>query len=161
VITKPFSSHLGKAGHLATMGEFLYLGYNVSIPYVDTGDDIFVFDNRRQFYRVQVKTAEPAKTGSTRTGQYLISRVQLQTAEPVELYYSLGMRKPGGFDLVLISRAELEQKRYTFEKTAKTKAKTDNLNLTLTFENGTVSGWGQSFSECLNNFSRHFPTQTK
>lgn len=161
MITKPFLSHLGKAGHLETMGEFLYLGYNVSIPYVDTGDDIFVFDNQRRFYRIQVKTAAPENPGAKRVGQFLIPKTQLHSIEPVELYYVFAMRNAHYFDFVVISRPDLEQKRYTFEKTAKKKAKTDSLNLTLTFGTGSVSGWGQSFSEYLQNFSRYFPAQTK
>ena len=31
-------SHLGKAGQLAAMAEFLLRGYNVAIPEVDVGD---------------------------------------------------------------------------------------------------------------------------
>lgn len=161
MITKPFLSHLGKAGHLETMGEFLYLGYNVSIPYVDTGDDIFVFDNKRRFYRIQVKTAEPENPGPKRVGQYLLPRTQLHSIEPVELYYVFGMRNAHYFDFVVISRPDLEQKRYAFEKKSTKEAKTDKLNLTLTFESGGVSGWGLSFSENLQGFSRYFPPQTK
>jgi hypothetical protein len=35
-------SHIGKAGHLAAMAEFLLRGYDVAQPEVDVGDDIFV-----------------------------------------------------------------------------------------------------------------------
>ena len=35
------TSHIGKAGHLAAMAEFLLRGYNVAMPEVDVGDDIF------------------------------------------------------------------------------------------------------------------------
>ena len=33
--------YLGKAGHLTVMSEFLMRGWNVAIPEVDIGDDIF------------------------------------------------------------------------------------------------------------------------
>jgi hypothetical protein len=38
-------SHIGKAGHLAAMAEFLLRGYNVAQPEVDIGDDIFVVND--------------------------------------------------------------------------------------------------------------------
>src|SRR3954469_7536587 len=51
------TSHLGKAGHHAVMAEFLLRGWNVAIPEVDVGDDIFVVnDNADRVIRVQVKT---------------------------------------------------------------------------------------------------------
>jgi hypothetical protein len=39
-------SHYGMAGHLAAMSEFVLRGYNVAIPMVDVGDDVFVVDDR-------------------------------------------------------------------------------------------------------------------
>ena len=38
----PSLQHIGKAGHLAVMAEFANRGYNVAIPEIDIGDDIFV-----------------------------------------------------------------------------------------------------------------------
>jgi hypothetical protein len=37
----PGSGYVGKAGQLAVMGEFLLRGYNVAMPEVDVGDEIF------------------------------------------------------------------------------------------------------------------------
>lgn len=43
------------------MSEFLWRGYNVAIPEVDRGDDIFVVhDDDGTLHRVQVKTATGA-----------------------------------------------------------------------------------------------------
>ena len=39
---KNYHLYLGKAGHMAVMSEFLTRGWNVAIPEVDIGDDIFV-----------------------------------------------------------------------------------------------------------------------
>jgi hypothetical protein len=41
-VTKKFNQYRGKAGHLYIMSEFLMLVWNVAIPEVDIGDDIFV-----------------------------------------------------------------------------------------------------------------------
>lgn len=50
--------YLGKAGHLNVMSEFLTRGWNVAIPEVDIGDDIFVVqDDNGTLRRVQVKTS--------------------------------------------------------------------------------------------------------
>ena len=42
----PGKNYVGKGGHLAVMGEFLLRGYNVAMPEVDVGDDIFVVHDR-------------------------------------------------------------------------------------------------------------------
>ena len=36
------SAYVGKAGQLAVMAEYLMRGYNVAMPEVDEGDDVFV-----------------------------------------------------------------------------------------------------------------------
>jgi len=41
-MSKKFNLYLGRAGQLAVMSEFLTRGWNVAIPEVDIGDDIFV-----------------------------------------------------------------------------------------------------------------------
>ena len=38
----PGSCYVGKAGHLAVMGELALRGYNVAMPEMDIGDDLFV-----------------------------------------------------------------------------------------------------------------------
>ena len=51
------TSHLGRAGQFAAMAEILARGWNVAIPEVDTGDDVFVAqDDGARLTRVQLKT---------------------------------------------------------------------------------------------------------
>ena len=51
---KNYHLYLGKAGHLTVMSEFLTRGWNVAIPEVDIGDDIFVVqDDNGTLRRVQ------------------------------------------------------------------------------------------------------------
>jgi hypothetical protein len=69
-VTKKFNQFLGKAGHLFMMSEFLMLGWNVAVPEVDIGDDIFVVqDDNGTLRRVQVKTStgRTQKQGLQRT----------------------------------------------------------------------------------------------
>lgn len=52
--------YLGRAGQMAVMAEFLVRGYNVAIPEVDIGDDIFVVrDDDGEYSRIQVKSHQP------------------------------------------------------------------------------------------------------
>lgn len=49
--------YLGKAGQFAVMAECLMRGFNVAIPEVDIGDDLFVVNDQSGNYRrIQVKT---------------------------------------------------------------------------------------------------------
>ncbi|MFN9622301.1 MAG: hypothetical protein ACK587_05640 [Cyanobacteriota bacterium] len=41
----PGSQYVGKAGHLAVMGELSLRGYNVALPEIDKGDDIFAVND--------------------------------------------------------------------------------------------------------------------
>jgi hypothetical protein len=64
----PVKSNLyhGPAGEHAVMSELLWRGWNVAIPQVDVGDDIFVVeDEQGTFYRVQVKTATAERIQAT------------------------------------------------------------------------------------------------
>lgn len=59
------SLYTGRSGQLAVMAEFLFRGYNVAIPEVDVGDDIFVVkDSNGEYARIQVKTAIATKTSN-------------------------------------------------------------------------------------------------
>jgi hypothetical protein len=56
------SHYTGKAGQFAVMSELARRGYNVSIPEIDIGYDVFVLnDASGQLSRVQVKTATGKK----------------------------------------------------------------------------------------------------
>jgi len=66
----PSGHYVGKAGQLAVMAELAWRGYNVAIPEIDIGDDIFARDDRSgSLSRVQVKTATGKKL-KRREGAY-------------------------------------------------------------------------------------------
>lgn len=59
-MAKKKTQYVGKAGHLAVMGEFALRGYNVAMPEIDHGDDVFVtLPDDGRLWRIQVKTATP------------------------------------------------------------------------------------------------------
>lgn len=54
----PSTHYTGKAGQFAVMAELARRGYNVSIPEIDRGDDVFVLnDTTGHVDRIQVKTS--------------------------------------------------------------------------------------------------------
>ncbi len=70
------------------MSEFLMRGWNVAIPEVDVGDDIFVVqDNNGTLRRVQVKTATSTVHQSTFSGQFQIPIKQLKNITTIPVHY--------------------------------------------------------------------------
>jgi hypothetical protein len=101
-------SYVGKAGHLATMGEFLIRGYNAAMPEVDLGDDIFVVRDRTgRLWRVQVKTAIGLRKGYGFLGQFAINLNQLTTPRAPDLHYVLALRKGTQWEFVILTRSRL------------------------------------------------------
>lgn len=86
--------YLGKAGQLAVMAEIAVRNYNVAIPEIDVGDDIFVVgDASGRLWRVQVKTARATvhRDGTLRA-QFSVSRRQMERQYVPELHYSFVIR---------------------------------------------------------------------
>jgi len=87
-LTKKFNQYLGKAGHLAIMSEFLMRGWNVAIPEVDVGDDIFVVqDENGTLRRVQVKTSTSKVRKTGFSAQFQIPFKQLKNISNVPVHY--------------------------------------------------------------------------
>src|SRR5262245_15880604 len=86
-------SHLGMAGHYAAMAEFLYRGYNVAVPAVDIGDDVYVVeDTEGTMWRLQIKTSDLLGPKTS----YQLSRKQLRDAKPNELFFMFMRRADAG-----------------------------------------------------------------
>ena len=155
-------SHLGKAGQLAAMAELLLRGYNVAIPEVDVGDDIFVVDDRiGDLSRIQVKTARTRRGASYGrvSAQFKLSRHQLENARPVDLTYVFVLRRFGIWSFYVVSRAALNEMRAVFEASraargiARARPGGDAVQLRLTVSAEDVLGWGASFRRYLNDWS--------
>jgi uncharacterized protein YuzE len=70
-MSKKTNLYIGKAGQFAAMSEFLMRGWNVAVPEVDIGDDIFVVrDENGEFVRVQVKTATAQARSKSFSAQF-------------------------------------------------------------------------------------------
>lgn len=146
------SSYFGRAGHLFVMSEFLLRGWNVAIPEVDQGDDIFVVKHRDgTFRRVQVKSAKARIVRKTSTAQFSISRSALFPEVSV-LYFAFVVRQPGVWShLFIIDSFELQQVLFY-----ETPPGPGMVNLTLPISPERVVCRNQNFSPYLNQF-RDFP----
>jgi len=102
--------YTGKSGQLAVMAEFVSRGYNVAVPEVDIGDDIFVVrDKDGDLSRVQVKTAtakELQNGGYSAT--FKVSLRQLEAPHTPEMNYVLVVRHQERWtEFLVIGREDL------------------------------------------------------
>ena len=85
---KNYNLYLGRAGHLTVMSEFLIRGWNVAIPEVDIGDDIFVVqDENGTLQRVQVKTSASTERANSFSGQFNIPLSQLKNLSDILIHF--------------------------------------------------------------------------
>ncbi len=89
--------YIGKSGQLAAMSEFLWRGWNVAIPEVDEGDDIFVVQHTSgDLYRVQVKTATAREHSGAMEGQFSVAKRQITVPRIPELHFVFCFRLASG-----------------------------------------------------------------
>jgi len=93
--------YVGKAGQCAVMAELALRGYNVSIPEIDVGDDIFVLnDASGRLFRIQVKTATGKKLklnkGAYRC-QFSLKRSHVKNSGKTGSHYVLVARCGGAW----------------------------------------------------------------
>ena len=131
------SLYLGKAGERYVMSEFLARGWNVAMPDVDIGDDIFVVgDNLGIFQRIQVKTAQAKIRDNSYSVQFNLSVKSLQSLIGENLHFVFVVRKGDMWTDMLIIKAEILQDLYD-NKRIGTVVK-DNLVLYFSFQEKSV-----------------------
>ncbi len=154
------------AGHYAAMSEFLYRGYNVAVPAVDIGDDVYVVEDQvGTMWRLQVKTSDAL---DVRVGTYQLSRRQLREIKANELFFMFTIRWAGRWRFILIPRDKLADIRDAFEQADRSRrrgrppatdadAKTDALALRIEWSDADAIGWGVSFARYLDQWPDTFP----
>ena len=106
-MSKKFNQYLGKAGHLTVMSEFLLLGWNVAIPEVDIGDDIFVVqDENGTLRKVQVKTSVSTIRNKSFSGQFSLSVKNLRNISNILVHYIFIVRNQNEWSKPLIIRQD-------------------------------------------------------
>ena len=104
----PGTQYVGKAGHLALMGEFCLRGYNASMPEIDKGDDVFVVnDATGAMWRLQVKTATGRQQQHSRAYQFRVRETAIQRPQTPELHFAFVMRKDPVWHFLLMDRSVL------------------------------------------------------
>jgi hypothetical protein len=159
-------SHLGMAGHHAAMSEFLYRGYNVAVPAVDVGDDVYIVEDRQgTMWRLQVKTSDHPG-GASRTFQ--LSRRQLREEKANELFFMFLARRDRRWHFILIDRKRLAAIRREFERADRfgipgrkprtdTEAKADAITFRIAWRDADAFGWGASLTAYLDRWPELFP----
>lgn len=143
--------YFGKAGHLFVMSEFLLRGWNVAIPEVDVGDDIFVVkDFNGELVRVQVKTSKAIylKNGGY-TAQFKLSLKQLRDSIK-EVSYVFVVRETNNWNLPTIIDQQILLELY--ENHSLGSKYKDNLTLRLNFKNEKVTNKKIDLTQYQNNF---------
>ncbi len=166
------TTHFGRAGEYFAMSELLLRGWNVAVPVVDVGDDVFVIDDRdKATRRVQVKTAEPANANDPALPSagplrfvFSLSRKQLRFPHEIELFYMLMMRIATRWRFLVIPRKDLLEIRYAYLENARTRlgpgqrpladgnATTDSLRLDVEMNGDEATGWNTSLSKYLDQW---------
>lgn len=151
-MTKKFNQYLGKAGHLAVMSEFLMLGWNVAIPEVDIGDDIFVVqDNNGTLRRVQVKTSTSTTRQSGFSGQFNVSIKNLRNVTNIFVHYVFIVRYDDEWTKPIVIRQD-----YLIDLIDNYNVGSEhegNITLYFSYTNSKVECSGQDFTKYVRDFS--------
>ena len=166
--------YTGMSGQFAAMSEFIWRGYNVAIPAVDVGEDIFVVEAAQGVLRrVQVKTAGVGTVaGGVKTVQFNLSRAQLNLQPGgSDLFFMLlarwddvDVKVPWRFLLLRseeITELRLKPPPGLARRGAPTlpdgTAKTDVLKMNVAFSAGDATAWGHSLFAFLDKWSKDWP----
>lgn len=150
---KNYHLYLGKAGHLSVMAEFLTRGWNVAIPEVDIGDDIFVVqDSIGTLRRVQVKTSTSTKRRNGFSGQFIISVTQLRNFRvKFPIHYVFIIRHRDGWSTPVIIRQDYLLDLFRNGKMGS--EHNDGLTLYFSYTGDKVECSGFDLSKCVADFT--------
>lgn len=138
---------------MAVMAEFLVRGYNVAIPEVDVGDDIFVVrDDDGEYSRIQVKTTLATRSATGYRARYAIKFSQLENPTRPETWYVFVNRwQEEWHSCLVIARRELYGIYTRYHIGSLNEQGILLLNLSYTATKVTCSG--HDFSSYLNNWN--------
>lgn len=151
-MTKKFNQFIGKAGHLAVMSEFLMRGWNVAIPEVDIGDDIFVVkDEDGTLRKIQVKTSSKTKRQSGFSSQFIIPIKQLKNISSILIHYIFIVRLEDTWSKPIIIRQDYLLDLFENGKIGTTHY--GNLNIYFSFFEKKVKCSDNDFTKYIMDFS--------
>lgn len=151
-MTKKFNQYLGKAGHLNIMSEFLMLGWNVAIPEVDIGDDIFVVqDDNGTLRRVQVKTSTSTPRKGSFSAQFSVSVKNLRNISTILIHYIFLVRHNTEWSKPVIIRQDYLLDHFE-NNNAGAEAK-GNIIFYFSYTHDKVECSGQDFTKYIQDFA--------
>jgi hypothetical protein len=155
--TNKHNLYTGRSGQLAVMAVLLQRGYNVAIPEVDVGDDIFVVrDADGKLTRVQVK-ASMARGRTRYSGNFHIPLAQLREAHDPDLVFVFAIHYEGYWrEFVVIESRELYGLRVSLGIGRLDQGGT-RLSLRLSFGPTDVTCGGVNLQPYRNNWDRWPP----
>ncbi|PLK44668.1 hypothetical protein C0V77_09390 [Emticicia sp. TH156] len=135
------------------MSEFLMLGWNVAIPEVDIGDDIFVVqDATGTLKKVQVKTARAAESKKTMAfnAQFSVSVKNLRNILPILVHYVFVVRHNDKWLRPVIIPQDVLLDHFEMNKVGS--ESNGNINFRFTYKNDRVICSNQDFTNYQDNF---------
>jgi hypothetical protein len=150
-MSKLFNLYLAKGGEFSVVSEFLARGWNVALPLVDVGDDLFVVEDKKGiFHRIQVKTAQAILRKGSYSAQFSVPLKQLLNFSDPDIYYIFAVRLNDEWkDKIIILREDLS---LFYEDFKIGTASDGNLILYFSFEKGMVKCSKIDFTPFLNSF---------
>jgi hypothetical protein len=151
-VKKNYHLYLGKAGHLTVMSEFLTRGWNVAIPEVDIGDDIFVVqDDNGTLRGVQVKTSTSTIRQNTFSGQFNVPLTQLKSIANIPVHYVFVVRHNGQWTKPVVIRQDYLLDHFQNDKIGSEYE--GNLSLYFSYSTDKVDCSGINLSRYVSDFS--------
>ncbi|WP_304066410.1 hypothetical protein [Pedobacter glucosidilyticus] len=134
------------------MSEFLMLGWNVAIPEVDIGDDIFVVqDDNGTLRRVQVKTSTSTVRQGSFSGQFSVSVKNLRNISNILVHYIFLVRHNDEWSKPVIVRQDYLPDHFENNKVG-SEAK-GNITFYFSYHKGKVECSGQDFTKYIKDYT--------
>jgi hypothetical protein len=128
------------------------LGWNVAIPEVDIGDDIFVVqDDNGTLRRVQVKTSTAAERQSSFSGQFNVSVKNLRNISNILVHYVFIARKNNKWTKPLIIRQDYLLDHFENNKVGSEHE--GNITFYISFSDEKTECSGQGFTKYVQDFT--------
>jgi hypothetical protein len=144
-------AYVGKAGQLAAMAEFLLRGYNVAMPEVDEGEDIFVVEGKSgRLWRIQVKTAVGKQRQGGWRAKYSVGSNQIKDTREPELFYIFALRRESTWEFLMVGQKQLRREVADHQAGSQSGA---NILFTVTFRDTDVLCSLRDWQAWRNNWS--------
>lgn len=137
---------------MTIMSEFLTRGWNVAIPEVDIGDDIFVVqDDNGTLRRVQVKTSTSTVRQSNFSGQFNVPLTQLKSIANIPVHYVFVVRHNDQWTKPVVIRQDYLLDHLQNDKIGS--VHDSNLNLYFAYSTDKVECSGLDLSKYVSDFT--------